>query len=337
MKGARWGASLALLLALTGCHGAKPLVAPTADYGDYRAIRTAGTLDERLALTWDYLQRRPDGWYAERLRRYFERAEPVFYKVRRQNVAGLEAYLRALPDGPHADDAVNRVTALRIQKNREAVDADVLGDATARIEARKSQRAKASRALIGWVVEMLDPELWDGRDLSRAPAGFLVRYELALPKPVCGPSDDGLRERCFKALERPYRVTGQGRQGERSVAFAVEAELDGGRPLVLRLRGYDAFVRSEEAAGNQVMEDVAAARKAFVQRLTEALLKAGRVCNGGLDAMGQGVFTCEGAILTISSGGDGADDIIEVAAASAPEDGPSEGATRSDDSPEETP
>lgn len=337
MKGARWLASLALLGALTGCHGAKPLVAPTADYGDYRAIRTAASLDDRLALTWDYLQRRPDGWYAERLRRYFDRAEPVFYKVRRQNVAGLEAYLRALPDGPHAEDAVNRVTALRIKKNREAVDADVLGDANARIEARKAQRAKAARALIGWAVEMLDADLWDGRDISRAPAGFLVRYELALPKPVCGPSDDGTRERCFKAIERPYRVTGQGRQGERSVAFAVEAELDGGRPMVLRLRGYNAFVRSEEAANNRVMDEPAAARKAFVQRLTEALLKAGRVCNGGLDTMGQGVFTCEGAILTISSGDDGADDIIEVAAAPSPSAPDAEAAEDQGAAQEETP
>jgi len=315
----RWTAWV-LVAALTGCHGAKPLVAPTADYGDYRAIRTAETLDERLALTWSYLQRRPDGWYAERLRRYFDRAEPIFYKVRRQNVAGLEAYLRALPDGPHADVAVQRVTALRIEKNRDEVASDVLGDATARIEARKARRAKAARALVRWTVDILDPELWDGRDLSRAPGEFLVRYQLALPQPVCEPREVGQRERCFKALERPYRVTGQGRRGERSVAFAVEAELDRGRPVVLRLRGYDAFVRSEEAAQNRVVDDAAAARKRFVQRLTEALLKAGRVCNGGLDASGQGVFTCEGAVLTISAGAEDVDDIIEVAAAPSVED-----------------
>ncbi|MEM9877348.1 MAG: hypothetical protein AAF928_20785, partial [Myxococcota bacterium] len=257
------------------------------------------------------------------LRRYFERAEPLYYKVRRQNAPGLTAYLAALPHGPHAEDALRRLSALRLEKNRGEVAAEVLADASTRIRAQKARRREAARALIGWAIDMLDPELWDGRDLAAAPGAFQVRYELALPAPVCGPSEEA-HQLCFKTLELPYRLTGAGRQGPRSVAFAMEALLDRRRrPEVLRLRGYRAFVRAEEAAQNVAVNDPASARRAFVDRLGRALLTAGRICNGSFDAQGRGQLDCEGASLTVAPGQSGSDvgadeDLIEVRRRQAP-------------------
>ncbi|MBW2527213.1 MAG: hypothetical protein JRI23_23730, partial [Deltaproteobacteria bacterium] len=61
-----------LLLALSGCHLGRAMISTPGDYEDYRRIRLAPSFDERLTAAWYYVNARPDGRFADRVRAYFD-------------------------------------------------------------------------------------------------------------------------------------------------------------------------------------------------------------------------------------------------------------------------
>jgi hypothetical protein len=301
----RWAAAL-VALALVACNPARALIATPDDYAAYRRVRVADTAEGRLAAAWDYLRNHPDGRYADRVRTYFEKMEPVYYKVRRRNVAGLETYLKALPDGPHADDALARLMLLTGRERRESADIRAFTATQQRLDARQKQREAAAVLVSDWVVMLLDPKLWEV-PLARGPRAFVVRYELALPQPLCEPRDEGGR-RCFKAVERRYDVVTAGNRFDRSVAFEVELELDSaGRPQGVEIRGAGLFVRSEEAHDGEPIDDLDAAsvrraQRAFAERLGRDLLARDLLCSGTTDPDGRTNLDCEGLRLVLEPG-----------------------------------
>jgi len=104
-----------VVLLLTGCAS---FVASPGDYASYRATRTAADLDERMRAVRLYLERHPEGAFASEVSSFYERAEPLYFEARKSTIAGLRAYLEALPDGPHAEEARTRLSALIRRESR---------------------------------------------------------------------------------------------------------------------------------------------------------------------------------------------------------------------------
>lgn len=297
---------VAVATCLSGCYSATALIASPADYADYRRVRNAETLDVRLAAAWHYLQHRPDGRYHARLRAYFDEAEPLFFAARRRNAAGLDAYLRALPDGPHAAEALSALMGLRQASRRRDLVSESLQRSGLRQQADKEAREKAADLLLAWTAELGAPALYR-RPLTEAPASFLRRYRLALPEPECAPPPDALDlTECRKAVEQRFVVAQrEGLPEERHIAFVVELTLDERWvPIGAHLRGAGLLLRTAEAAGGVGLDesDVAQQRLAaqqFASRLTERLFGEELTCNGGTAADGTLTLDCETLRITV--------------------------------------
>lgn len=310
-------ALVGLVLLLTGCNAGRAFIASSGDYADYRAVRTANDVDARMAAAWEYLETRPDGRYAERLRSYFDKAEPVFFKVRSRSVKGLEAYLRALPNGPHADEAVELLMGMRDESRRESLDTREVRAITTRLDAERDKRESAAALLLWWLDAFADQKVWD-KPLTEAPAELVVRYDLSLPQPRCDPDPaEPSHRRCVKPLEQRFRVPGNGKLEDRTLAFLLETELDERWRLVqLTITGAGILLATEEARSEKALGDGEAeasrAAAAFVAKLTATLFEREVACNGGTDARGRTVLTCEGLRLTIEPGRDGGDDVMWI-------------------------
>lgn len=105
----------AMLFLLGGCA---PFFTSTEDYASYRATRTANSLDERMQALRIYLDEHPEGAFASEVKSFYERAEPLYFEVRKSTIVGLRAYLEALPNGPHAEEARARLSALIRRESR---------------------------------------------------------------------------------------------------------------------------------------------------------------------------------------------------------------------------
>jgi hypothetical protein len=300
------------------------MIATPGDYGEYRRVRLARGLDERVGAAWEYVKRYPDGRFALRLKRYLDRAEPLLFRVRSRSIPGLEAYLRALPDGPHAREALELITVLREEGRREALDIRMARETSARIDAVERRRRAAVESVTWWTLALIDPPLWR-RSLSEAPPEFLVRFRLALPQPVCLPDDEepGIM-RCGKPIEEPFQVPGKRRRQDRVLALDVELTLARGYRLERAvLSGPALFVRTQEAqervaldARKAEVRRAAAAR--FVAALTKSLFTKDLECNGGTDDSGVTLLVCDDLQLTIDPGSGRDSDAIIIERAPKP-------------------
>lgn len=297
----RVGALLALVTSTIGCNAARAFVASPGDYADYRRVRLGRTLDERLAAASEYLEARPDGRYATRLGNYFRAAEPVYFRVRSRSVAGLEAYLAALPHGPHANEALDELVRLRNERRRE--DAVVRGtDATLRrVESENRARKAAAELVVWWSNAMLTPELWS-KTYADAPAELLARFRMTAPEPSCVRVDGA--EHCVKEVVRNFRVRGPGGPVERQLRARIELDLDPGYRLVaFSLSGEGLGLASAEAASGAVRfeESEEQAWRKLVEGLGARLFAEGRPCSGGEDETGAYRLACDDPRVTLTA------------------------------------
>ncbi len=229
-------------LALSGCSW---ISASPNDYAAYRRTRLSKTFEQRIAAASRYLREHPDGAYAADVRAYMSRAEPVFYESRQGSLEGLEAYLRALPEGPRSQEVRTRIQLIREQAARP----DSLLLAARSTEERLARAAKArERArseLAFWLELLADPEVYRA-PVSQGPAELVTAFSLALPAPRCKPQVDG-GSRCDKDVEIDYLVPTSKGLEERALLFTVTLEEDAtGRPLAARVEGEEMFSRLEE-------------------------------------------------------------------------------------------
>jgi hypothetical protein len=313
---------LALLISACGCNAGRAFIATPSDYADYRRVRIADSIEGRMAATWDYLEQRPDGEYHKRLSRYFAKAEPVFYKVKRRSMKGLEAYLRSLPHGPHAEDALEELMNMRMESRRGELLLRQARVAGIRLDFDRKKRHDAATLLTWWIGSLLNEALWDA-PLSRAPKEFVVRYRLSLPRPECEPHDDDPDyRRCFKSVERGFRVAGGGKMVERTLAFDVELELDDRwRLTAATISGSGVFVSTVEAQLEETFDDAGEAARNFAAELGGVLAEKGTACNGGTNETGATILECESLRLTIEPGQGGGDDVIFIQRTSSDDEG----------------
>lgn len=308
---------LALALGSTlGCNAGRVLIVGPGEYADYRRVRLAETADERLASAWRYLKDHPEGEYAPRLRRFFDTAEPAFYEVRRRSPAGLESYLAALPDGPHAEEALTRLVDARFAAAAPADDTVAAQKTSLRIRRRNQAREEVAGALDWWLVRLLDPALWNA-PFDQGPGDLIVRYRLSLPAPLCGGHLEFVAgQQCVKTFTRAFVVRGDDGNEERELTYEVELELDDRWHLHrVKLVGIGLFVAVEEARQGKSLvllpqEEIAAIARKALDELPMRLSEHDRLCTGGGKGDGRWAFDCEGVRLLVEPGLEGGADVL---------------------------
>jgi hypothetical protein len=285
---------------VSGCNAGRAFVATPNDYADYRRVRLGTSLDERLGAAWDYLKVRPDGRYSPRVRAYFDSAEPTFFAIRRRSAAGLEAYVKVLPDGPHAAQALEELMGRRNETRREALAERATRATLLRVAGEGRARRTVASAIEAWVRPMLGTASWRGT-FSDAPPDLLARFRLSAPEPACRRTADG--QHCTKEVERTFRVRSAAGEVERTFALRVEIDLDAGYHLQeLRLSGVGVARATEEARGGVALEAPRAEALAWhevVERLGATAFADGRVCSGGEDAGGVWTLECDDPWVTL--------------------------------------
>lgn len=268
-------------LGAMGCAAMGSLTTP-ADYAAYRATRVGATFENRLSAAERYLAEHPNGVFRKEVQAYYDRAEPLFFQSKQDSVAGLDEYLRALPNGPHkvaATVALREQRATQLAKLGEtSMTAD---DVEKRIGHAAAERFRVREEISLWVERFLDAGVWQA-PLSQAKASLIIPWSLVLPAPRCTtiePAKPGAKAeqgggalRCAKLLELPYTVTIEGAASEARQATieVVVIEDKFGKPLEAQVSGPDLFVRLEETfAVRAVKANDAERRAAAAQRAVE--------------------------------------------------------------------
>lgn len=248
---------LALLaVAQAGCAAGRPLVMDAAEYGVYRRARASTTIEDRLSASQEYLTKYPDGVYAADVRAFFKGAEPLYFAEAKTSIAGLEAYLRAMPHGPSAGEATMRLRDLRALRKAESTDLAGAAAATDAAVVREAERRKAVRDRIEqWLGLFLDAGTF-AAPMIDAKASLIVPWSLALPWPICErtepgpdapPYPKGAARRCAKLLQLDYRATEEGEAQERQALVEIAVWQDeAGRPLEVTIGGPELFLRLDE-------------------------------------------------------------------------------------------
>jgi hypothetical protein len=272
------GTILAFLL--SACTSARSFVAPADDYSAYRATRVAATPELQLAAAAHYVKRYPEGMFTPDVLAYFARTEPVFYAARQDTEAGLSAYLNALPHGPHAEEALERLRTLAAKRTRPDAMAQAAARAGAQLDRQAAERLAVREQISLWLDRFLDVAVWR-RPLSEAPADLIVPWALGLPKPSCSPEPaagglaasnaPGELVRCSKRLELPYSVFINARPDPRQATMDLALVLDpAGQVREMALSGPDLFARIEETyAARPIAPDDAASRINAISRMVD--------------------------------------------------------------------
>ncbi|MDI1444774.1 hypothetical protein [Polyangium sp. 6x1] len=271
---ARWIVLAAALVALaSGCAALRPVTTSAGEYSAFRKTHVSPTLEGRIVASARYLAQYPDGAFATEVRAFYAMAEPLYFEEHRDTAAGLHVYLAALPRGPHAAEARQKLERIA-EKGPSAeggFDRTVVGtnDRLARIAGlRGAAREQITSSLRAWI----DPDAF-ARPLSEAKADLLVPWSLSLPWPRCSWNDEARGEemRCAKLFELPYEVTkGEGTEERQATVEVVVVEDARGRPRRVTIGGPDLFVRLEETvSGRAIDHGDPSGRAAGVSRATE--------------------------------------------------------------------
>ncbi|TKC98376.1 hypothetical protein [Polyangium fumosum] len=270
----RWIVLAAALVALaSGCAALRPVTTSTAEYGAFRKARISPTLEGRIVAAARYLAQYPDGTFATEVRAFYTMAEPLYFEEHRGTAAGLHVYLAALPRGPHAAEARQRLERLA-EKGPSAeggFDRAVMGT-NARLARLAGMRSAAREQMMTSLRVWLDPDAF-ARPMVEAKAELLVPWSLSLPWPRCTWNDEarGGEMRCEKLFELPYEVTkGEGTEERQATVEVVIVEDARGRPRRVTIGGPDLFVRLEETfTGRAIDLGDPSGRAAGVSRATE--------------------------------------------------------------------
>lgn len=234
---------LALLL-LSGCAAGNRLSASHEDYRLYRETRLAASLEERLGASHRYLARMPDGKWAPEVRRWFRRAERKYYEAAFDSAPRLRAYLRAMPDGPHAAAATRRLveleTAAGFDERRTARELRAARRVQSNLALAAEERRRFVRDIVGWLERLAAIQSY-GEPTSALDGDFLLHFRL---KDAAAECDDSA---CRKQNLARYQIPSGGTLVEREATYEVKLVLEEGVLTRAVLSGPELFSRLGEA------------------------------------------------------------------------------------------
>jgi hypothetical protein len=237
--------------------------ASSDDYADYRAFRVAPTVGKKLALASLYLRCHADGAFHDEVGAWFDRIEPLFFDAASDSAGGMQAYLDALPAGPHADSAAQRRDAFLATARAEA--GERLAERGAEIERRLAAAAKSREDLLtayaSWVGHLIDFDAW-GRAPENAGPDFAAAWA-SEPKPKCS------ADLCSKLLSVRYELEVEGKPEAFLGILEVSLRLTKGRVTEAEISGPDLFSRISEAHDAEPVAETEEARSRAVKYVTQ--------------------------------------------------------------------
>lgn len=271
---------VALLLFLVGLGGALSCASTariTGDFGEYRSyreFRLAATVEARLGAAERYLREYPRGSFREEVRSWYFPAEKRYFKLARDTLPRLRAYLDAMPHGPHAEDAVERIGELesrRVFADRR--EQRLLGHAQ-EIESRLARAAEQRRGFVhefSRLTELLAATRTFGEPTSELDPALLHRFRERPPLLHC----EG--DQCDKVFSFNYAVPEDKFLTERTIDVAFHIRLERGLVQELSISGPELLTRLAEAVSMRAVPPLNAQARA------EALGQALEIVNGALD------------------------------------------------------
>jgi hypothetical protein len=232
---------VAALAALSACASFKTVVAPPDDLEDYRAYRVAAYRGTRLARAQTYLERHPEGSFAEEVRAAFEDEEPRYFADAQESREGVRRYLADLPRGPHADAAIAMLIALgsNMQDAELADLARKVRFEDSKLESAAVQRRAVAETILGAVGVLLDESVYGIPRDDGPPA--LKKLMFGTAPPTWGRPPARREEDLFFLLPtRPERDS-------RLLTVVIALEESEGVVVGGRISGSDMFVRWAEA------------------------------------------------------------------------------------------
>jgi hypothetical protein len=264
----RLALSLSPLLLLSGCAVGARLTADRKDYALYRETRVASTPEQRLAASGRYLKELPDGRFRSEVARRFAQSEPRFFAQAYDRPSLLRAYLRALPDGPHAKDAGSRLEEFGLLNEFRARDRAASESFLHRVESELALAEKGRQRMvreISTLVSLMAHTRSFGAPSSELDQELSHRFGLSQPAGTCAES------RCTKMLHFAYAVPDAGQLTPRTLDCLLSLELSHGNVIGISLAGRGLFTGLGEAL------DRVAIKSSNLLARTEAIARAAQL------------------------------------------------------------
>ncbi len=174
----------------------------------------------------------------------FAREERAYWARAQKDLAGLRRYLVALPDGPHAKLAAERIEELELAAGYERRRDEQLF-ARAREVERTLAEAQAMRQTLIDTVTSFSRQLAAirsfGQPTSALDHELIFAWRISEPKARC------VDDRCVKALDLPYAIPEKKRLAPRTALMDVVIELERGNVVRASIEGPELFSRVGEA------------------------------------------------------------------------------------------
>lgn len=315
----------ALALASAGCAVPRQMLASPGDLADYRAFKVAADEGRRLFEAQRYLERHPDGAWAEEVRALFDAEEAAFFEAAKLSRVRAREYVVDLPHGPHADAA--RSLMVLFDEHQEDADTLILLAQARRtgamLDYETNRRRRASETVLAQVAALLDPAVYGAR-LDAPPPALSAALRGGVALTWGGGSHARRHEDLFFVVPTP--------DGAHAAAIDdnLQVWVEGGVIARGEVSGEDLFVRWAESLLVHVLDpgapaDRHAAAVAVIDVLggaLEATLPEAR-CRAGLAEGGLLARRCDGWEVTVRMGAaPGTEDSVEVRGPSARADAP---------------
>ncbi|HEY3255537.1 MAG TPA: hypothetical protein VGJ91_16375 [Polyangiaceae bacterium] len=263
-----------VLLGTLSCASTARITGDFSEYRSYREFRVATTVEARLGAAQRYLHDYPKGDYRAEVQGWFVPAESRYFKLAWDTLPRLRAYLDAMPHGPHAEAAAERITELESRRLfADRREQRLLGHAR-EIESRLARAADQRRGFVhelSRLTELLGATRSFGEPTSELDPALLHRLR-ERPPPLHCESDQ-----CQKVFSFSYAVPEDQVLTERAIDVSLQIRLDRGMVQELSLSGPELLTRVAEAISVRAVPPLNA------QASAEALGQALEIVSGALD------------------------------------------------------
>ncbi len=229
--------------ALAGCA----VFASKSEYHVYREIHTTEDEHAQLSAMHTYMVEYPTGTWSAEIQAKRVEVEPRIWEEVRSSREGLEFYLDAFPDGPHAAEAQPRLAALTTVAGRREQEEEAARETERqRREAiLERQRLWLSRATGYWTRTLIGITNWGSPipEVARRNPSFSHAFG-GNPPPRCS------RTECIKFYSAAYSIPVPGSTRiERQVDMYLRLRLNDGRlvraEMLLPNKGFSRWYEQE--------------------------------------------------------------------------------------------
>jgi hypothetical protein len=236
-----------LLMAASALLAGCAVFASKSEYADYREVRMAEDQRDKLVAMQRYMSEHPEGTWSEEIQTERVAIEPEIWESSRSSKEGLEFYLAAFPDGPHAAEARPRLAALRTVSSRRDEERERAQEVERQRREALLERRRTwlSRAAQFWTRTMIGISNWGSpiAQVARRNRDFSQAFG-ASPPPHCS------RTECIKFYSAAYAIPVPGSTRiERNVELLLRLRMTEGRvvraELLLPNKGFSRWYEQE--------------------------------------------------------------------------------------------